>query len=196
MARCQDVVTSGQPPVSVKSPLPSQWRDVSDCCPHLDPAQHCLVPGIYSSNPLGRYTTLEMLQTTTEPHWDTLHNLPVTESLNWDNLWVLISLSELGCKIRVYLCIVFLQIREDARFYIYVLVIAKAAGFYSSYISSPKRCFSFVIRIDDRHWTGLKQPKTEVWWEVNLSHLALHYRFIINNVLCLMLLFVLKSDCI
>ena len=106
MARCQDVVTSGQPPVSVKSPLPSQWRDVSDCCPHLDPAQHCLVPGIYSSNPLGRYTTLEMLQTTTETHWDTLHNLPVTESLNWDNLWVLISLSELGCKIRVYLCIV------------------------------------------------------------------------------------------
>ena len=42
----------------------------------------------------------------TETHWDTLHNLPVTESLNWDNLWVLISLSELGCKIRVYLCIV------------------------------------------------------------------------------------------
>ena len=38
-----------------------------------------LCPGIYSSSPLGRYTTLEMLQTTTETHW---HNLPVTESLN------------------------------------------------------------------------------------------------------------------
>ena len=50
-----------------------------------------------------------------------------------------------------FIFVLFWQIREDARFYIYVLVIAKAAGFYSSYISSPKLCFSFVIRIDDRH---------------------------------------------